>query len=102
MASRLPFTWRELHLQRPLEPLQAAAVLRQWAADPRSPLVVLEARADAGGVRYLLGAPVPAVASLTASLTTFMGSVITKPELPTVRAGVDGAASLRLSTRHRP
>jgi hypothetical protein len=102
MASRHPLVWPQLHWQRPLYLTRTAAVLRQWATDTRSPVVVLEARATAAGVRYLLGAAPEAITGLTTALHDLAGSGSTKLQPEAARSPVDAAGSLRLSTRHRP
>ena len=53
--------WRELHWARPLDDKRALAFVRQLAADPRSPLLALEARGTASGISYFLASP-PAAA----------------------------------------
>ncbi|MEX5718196.1 type IV secretory system conjugative DNA transfer family protein [Geodermatophilus maliterrae] len=102
MASREPVVWRQLHWQRPLDLARTAAVLRQWATDTRSPVVVLEARATTDGVRYLLGAAPGAITGLTTAPHDLAGSGSTKLQPEAGRAPVEAAGSLRLSTRHRP
>lgn len=94
--------WRQLHWQRPLDGLHAAAVLRQWATDGRSPVIVLEARASAAGVSYLIGAASGPLTGLTATLANLTGVGVTKLGEGINRTPVTGAGSLRLSTRHRP
>ncbi len=96
-------TWYRLHWRRPLDPEAAVAVLRQWAADQRSPLLVLEARADAAGISYLLGTP--SRSSITA--LTLLGSLATLTMVEpaagsAARVPVTAAGVLRASTRHRP
>ena len=49
--------WRQLQFTRPLDHELVTGLLRQWAADQRTPSVVLEARATEAGVRYLFAAP---------------------------------------------
>ena len=92
--------WRQLHWQRPIEPDRALSVLRQWAADKRSPLVALEAVADAGEVSYRLGTLRPALPSIRAMLAhTLPGTMLTDPT--TERQPVQLAMKLKASTRHR-
>jgi hypothetical protein len=93
--------WRQLHWRRPLDAERVVGVLRQWAADQRSPLLVLEARANQDGIRYLLGAPAQvgehSVTALVGSLAT-----VTDFDADSHRIDVNAAATLRASTRHRP
>ncbi|MEI2775210.1 MAG: type IV secretion system DNA-binding domain-containing protein [Tetrasphaera sp.] len=96
-----PTHWRQVHWPPPLSPDAALAVLRSLAVDPTSPRVILEARATRTGVSYLIGGSLPAVLDLARQLRVHaLGVQITEPE--TKRTLVTAAASLRLSTRHRP
>jgi hypothetical protein len=98
MSDRL--LWQQLHWPRPLEVAGAVAVLRAWAADQRSPLIVLEARADATGVQYLVGCVPASQASVGRRLASAVPAA-QLTELTTKRAAVTAAGRLRLSTRHR-
>lgn len=92
--------WQELHWQRPLDVAQVANCLRTWAADQRSPQIVLEARARRGQVSYFLGVPEAALAHFQASLRSLLGTAVvpaTSERIPVMTAG-----RLRASTRHRP
>jgi len=92
--------WRQLHLPRPLDVAGAVAVMRAWAADQRSPLVVLEARANQDGVHYLLGCSASARAAVERRLTTAIPAAqLTEPAAQ--RVPVTAAGRLKLSTRHR-
>jgi hypothetical protein len=92
--------WRQLHWPRPLDVAGALAVMRAWAADQRSPLVVLEARASSMGVHYLLGCPASARVAVERRLTTAIPAVqLTEPAAE--RVPVSAAGRLQLSTRHR-
>jgi hypothetical protein len=92
--------WRQLHWPRPLEVAGAVAVMRAWAADQRSPLIVLEARANSMGVHYLLGCAASATAAVERRLTTAVPAAqLTEPSAE--RVAVTAAGQLKLSTRHR-
>ena len=98
MTDRL--IWRQLHWPRPLDVAGAVAVMRAWAADQRSPMVVLEARANASGVHYLLGCSPSVRAAVERRLTTAVPAAqLTEPAAE--RAPVTTTAQLKLSTRHR-
>ena len=97
-----PVAWRQLHWQRPLDLARTAACLRQWAADGRSPVVVLEARATTAGVSYLIGTAPTAITSVTATLQSFVGAAATTLAKPTLRAPVNAAGRMKASTRHWP
>ena len=101
MTSRT-LVWRELHWQRPLPPERALSVLRQWAADQRSPQLVLETRADADHITNLLGGPPPAVSQSAALLRELLPGTVAVPIDRTDPGGNLAAASVRSSTRHRP
>ncbi|MFL6164299.1 MAG: type IV secretory system conjugative DNA transfer family protein [Jatrophihabitantaceae bacterium] len=93
--------WRQLHLQRPIEPERAVSVLRQWAADARNPQLVLEAVAEEGEVSYRLATIGPALGSVAAVLAhTLPGTSLTKPT--SERPPVQLAMKLKASSRHRP
>jgi hypothetical protein len=90
--------WRELHWQRPLDSDRATAVLRHWAADQRSPQIILETRATKAGITYLLGATaVRAAGAVLGDLAR-----LTPLSSGTGRRPVVGAIRLKASTRHRP
>jgi hypothetical protein len=91
--------WRQLQFTRPLETELVTGLLRQWAADQRSPQVVLESRADASGVRYLVAVPAGVSLATAAAMRALIPglSFMTGAERRPVRA----AAQLRASTRHR-
>ncbi len=92
--------WRRLHWNRPLDPDRALSVLRGWAADQRSPRLVLEATASRGGVEYLLGAPRPALIEASSLLTNALPGTTLTP-LTSDRQPVGLAVRLKASTRHR-
>lgn len=92
--------WSQLHWPRPLDDARMTAVLRQLAADQRSPRVVLETRATKDGVRYLLGVPTaaqPTVRRLFAGLVPEL--MFTKPD--SERTALSFAGQVKASTRHR-
>lgn len=100
MSPSPKFVWLAVHWPQPLEPDPAVGLLRVWAADQRSPVMVLEAHGEAGAVRFVLGVPpshrTAVVAQLGHALPgTHVGEA---PERPAITL----AARLRASTRHRP
>lgn len=98
---RTSLEWRQLHWPHPLDPARVQAILRTWAADPRSPELVLEARGSAQGVHYLLGMPAVARESIERQLLASL-SDLRLTELPHQRSAITGALRVNLSTRHRP
>jgi hypothetical protein len=93
------FVWRRLIWQRPLDPSRVVGALRQWAADPQSPLVVIEARATAGEVTYLLGLPQSAIGQVAMSLTKLLGTSVLRTDAE--REPVAASGRLKMSTPHR-
>ncbi|MHB8448994.1 MAG: type IV secretory system conjugative DNA transfer family protein [Mycobacteriales bacterium] len=94
------WVWRALYWPHPLAPEQALGLMRQWAADQRSPQLVLEARASKSGVRYLLGARprwLPGASRIVAQLVA--GARVSQVDV--LRHQVLAAGRLRLNTRHR-
>lgn len=97
-ASR--FVWLQLHFTRPVAVDTALHIVRQWALDPQSPRLVLEARATAGRVIFLFGASRSTALRLGRSLAvTVPGTSLV--EFDVKRRAVTAAASVRLSTRSR-
>ena len=78
MTATNPLVWSNLHWPRPLNEDVALRVMRAWASDQRSPVVVLEVRSDETGVRYLLGSPRTDVGVVRAVLLSLgPGAVLT-------------------------
>jgi hypothetical protein len=100
IATPPAMVWRQLHWPQPLPADRALAVLRSWAADRRSPRLVLEARATGGGIAYLLGGPPAAMATAHRRLRTAIPDV-RLTEITEARAPLHRASRLKLSTRHR-
>ncbi|SHH31256.1 Type IV secretory system Conjugative DNA transfer [Jatrophihabitans endophyticus] len=92
-------TWRELRWQRPLEVDRVAGALRQWAADARSPRIVLELRLTRDGARYLIGWP--SAADIRAALATIPNATLV-PVPDELRTAVVTSGQLKANTRHRP
>jgi hypothetical protein len=101
MPSRSPeITWRRVFWQRPLDPIRVAACLRQWAADQRSPRIVLETRLTSTAASYLLGSMPVQFDAVLASLKALPNATV-RP-LDGARAGVVTTGHLTANTRHRP
>lgn len=92
--------WRQLFWPPSLDPERVTACLRQWAADGRSPQLVLEARSDHRGVQYRLATPTAALPSIAAPLKNILGARLLT--LPGERQPIELAGRLKASTRHRP
>ena len=95
-----PLAWYRLHFPRPLDVAGPAAAIGAWAADQRSPLIVLEARANAGQVEYLLGTHPVASGTVERQLTTAIPDA-RLTSIRTERVPVAGAGRIHLTTRHR-
>ncbi len=88
-----------LHLPRPLDPLAVSRFLARLAADRAAPRVVLEVRADAGGIRHLLGTRATEIQALHRMLTDLIpGSVLTTPSTDAgePRPNIDTAGRLHI------
>lgn len=100
--SRSPgLAWSSLYWPRPLDVDGAAGVLRQWAADQRSPLLVLEARATAGAVQFAVGSAPGQQQSLRSSLERQIPGLHVVP-VEADHVDLHVAGRLHASTRHRP
>lgn len=85
---------------RPFDVERAIGLLRTWAADGRSPRIVLEVRATKAQVSYFLLVPRAMGGAVTASLKAHLPTV-TLVDTDKRPVNVDRAVSLRASTRHR-
>lgn len=83
--------WREIYWQRPVEASHALGFLTTIAADAARGPLVLEVRAEAGAVRYLLGGDALDVSSTASVLRRLVpGTTLTElavPRQPVERAG---------------
>ncbi|MEU3198792.1 type IV secretory system conjugative DNA transfer family protein [Streptomyces sp. NPDC006996] len=100
---RLLFT--ELHLPRPLSEASVVVLLGRLAAERAASPLVLEARAERGSVRYLLGCRSAEVSQLRRLFTDFLpGSQLVQAAngRPPARPRVDVAGRLRLKPAGMP
>ena len=95
-----PMRWWQVVWPRPLTEDLAVRVVKGWASDQRSPLVVLEARGHARRLTYLLGSPVTDAAVVVEALQGLCPDVVLIP-LREHRPVVTTAGKVKLSTRHR-
>lgn len=92
--------WRRIYWSYPLDPDAAIAVLRSFATDQASRMLILEARSDKRGISYLVGGSLAAVLSAEYTLkTTVEGLRIVGDDLE--RWPVTSVRKIKLSTRHR-
>lgn len=99
MTKSSPLQWHTVNWQRPLPVDTALGFIRQWAADQRSPHLVLEARASVAGVHYLIGGSAQTVSDIGGSITRLQPGTVLLPA--TDRSPVSAAGRLVASTRHR-
>ena len=93
--------WRQLHWPRPLDPDRVTGLLRQWAADQRSPRLVLEVRSTTEGITHLIGVPADVSQPVSRTIRELIpGALLTEPTVE--RVPVNVAARFKASTRHRP
>lgn len=95
-----PLVWHQVFWPRPLTEELAARVVKGWATDQRSPVVILEATATNGVVTYLLGSPRTDVSVVTEALLGLCPGVQLMP-VERERPAIDVAARIKVSTRHR-
>lgn len=95
-----PMRWWQVVWSRPLTEDLAARVVKGWASDQRSPLVVLEARGHAGRLSYLLGSPGTDAGVVVEALQSLCPDVVLIP-LREHRPVVTTAGKVKLSTPHR-
>jgi hypothetical protein len=93
--------WRQLHWRRPLDADRIVGLLRHWAADQRSPVVVLEAHTAADGLTYLCGTAEGVIEDITSAITDYLPNTTVTASEPSLRRPVMTAAHLKASTRHR-
>ncbi|MFF5498972.1 type IV secretory system conjugative DNA transfer family protein [Streptomyces aquilus] len=80
MRSRSDFVFSRLHLPRPLDAAVVDRFLTRLASDRDASRVVLEVRADADGVRHLLGCRATDIQALRRMLADLIpGSLLTSP-----------------------
>lgn len=93
-------SWYEVYWPRPLDVERAVGLLRTWAADGRSPRIVLEAWASKAGVHYVLGVPACMASSVESSVAAHLPAA-QLVALKERQGRVARAVSVRASTRHR-
>ena len=88
--------WRQIHWPRPLSMAGSVGLLTRLASDDRRGAVVWEARAEAGRVRYLLGAETADVLELESLLAPLIpGVVVTDLKRPRSEAARCGRVQIR-------
>ena len=88
--------WRQIHWPRPLSMAGSVGLLTRLASDDRRGAVVWEARAEAGRVRYLLGAETADVLELESLLAPLIpGVVVTDLKRPRSEVARCGRVQIR-------
>ncbi|MEV0772765.1 type IV secretory system conjugative DNA transfer family protein [Nocardia salmonicida] len=88
-------TFSQLHLPRPLETIDIVRPFDRLAADPSTPTMVLECRADSAGTRHLLGVPPEHVVWIHRTLCDLLPGLVILPISPErPRRDISTAATL--------
>ena len=88
--------WRQIHWPRPLSMAGSVGLLTRLASDDRRGAVVWEARAEAGRVRYLLGAETADVLEIESLLVPLIpGVVVTDLKRPRSEVARCGRVQIR-------
>ena len=95
------FAWRQVFWPRPFNPDLATGLLRQWAADQRSPTIVLEAHASEHGIDYWLGADAAVLPGLAATISDLVPGALLVVTAKVPRPTPVTARRLSANTRHR-
>ena len=89
-------SWRQIHWPRPLSMAGSVGLLTRLASDDRRGAVVWEARAEAGRVRYLLGAETADVLEIESLLAPLIpGVVVTDLKRPRSEVARCGRVQIR-------
>lgn len=99
-TSLAQLSWQEIFWPQPLPEAPTLGLLRLWAAQVHAPQIILEARADRDGVRYLVGCQRRHAARLAGDIESLVpGTIVTTA--PGTRVDATIARRLRLvSDRH--
>lgn len=89
--------WQQIFWPAPFGEVAAFAILRHWAAQTHAPQLILETRADAGGVEYLIGSRLRHAQAVRAAIEELVrGSVVLG--YPDDREPISIARKLKLSS----
>jgi hypothetical protein len=97
----VPLLWRELVWPQPLTSDETVAGFRALADEPTSPLVVVELRAQAGRIRYLLGAERGQADIVSRLLGASVSATAIPLDMQTKRPPVTTAREVTLSAQER-
>ncbi|MCX4098058.1 type IV secretory system conjugative DNA transfer family protein [Nocardia sp. alder85J] len=96
-----PLVFSQLYLPRPLDVNDIVRPFGRLAADPGTPLIVLECRADSDGTRHLLGVEAKHVVWVHRTLSDLLPGLRMLPLTPE-RARTDVTTAVTLSYRPAP
>jgi Type IV secretion-system coupling protein DNA-binding domain len=100
VSPRPATSWLTVHWPHPLELDQVVGLLRVWAADQRSPTLILETVAEDGHVSFRLGIPRNQRGAVRSQLQHAVPGVhLSKTS---ARSPINLAGRVHTSTRHRP
>lgn len=94
--------WQQLFWPQPLRQASALGLLRHWAAQTHAPQLILEARADASGIEYLIGSQLRHTQTVRRAVEQLVSGAIVTSADPADRQAVTTARRLRLTTPARP
>ncbi|MBD8478933.1 type IV secretory system conjugative DNA transfer family protein [Microbacterium sp. CFBP 8794] len=92
-------TWRQLHWPRPFDAATALGFLETLAADEARGPVVLEARAEHGSIRHLMGGHRTTLSAVSSSLRRLLPGVAVT-DLESNRVPVERAGRVRIRQRN--
>lgn len=92
---RIEWVWSRVWPARPLDPALLTSVLTRLAADPSSPVVVLETRASADGITWLLGTPADHVRWVQRTLRDLLPGITIMGADASSRTPVEAAVALQ-------
>ncbi|GFG50173.1 hypothetical protein CQY20_28430 [Mycolicibacterium agri] len=94
--------WLQPFWLQPFPEAKAIGLLQFWAALAHAPQFILEARADVGGVEYLIGTPLRYAQQVRRAVEQLVtGSIVTRFD-PDDRQDISTARRLQLTTTNRP
>ncbi|MGW4842754.1 type IV secretory system conjugative DNA transfer family protein [Nocardia brasiliensis] len=90
--------WQQPHWPQPFRESAAVALLTSWAAQIHAPQLILEARADASGVEYLIGSQLRHAQPIRRSIEQLVRDSVVTSFDPADRTDVSTARRLKVTT----
>ncbi|MCA4994231.1 type IV secretory system conjugative DNA transfer family protein [Tsukamurella tyrosinosolvens] len=94
--------WQLLFFPHPLAEAAALGLVRHWAAQRHAPQLILEARADARGVEYLVGSQLRHAGQVERQIESLVPGTLVVPFDPHDRHPAVTARRVELTSRIRP